>query len=274
MTPSRSSTSSWSTAATPSPTRCSSTSPRRWRATAGCGSRSTPCTAWFSSPPTAPCSKRSSAARRCSRSSASASTPTPSPCTPSERGHLKQVLLKLGWPAEDLAGYVDGEAHAIGLVEDGWSMRNYQREAVEGFWHGGSGVVVLPCGAGKTIVGAAAMARGAGDDAHPGDEHRRGAAVAARAAQAHDADRGRDRRVLRLAQGGPTGHHRDVPGDDHAPEGRLHPPRAAGRARLGTCRVRRGAPAAGADLPDDRRPAGPPPTRPHRDARARGRPRG
>ena len=78
---------------------------------------------------------------------------------PSERGHLKQVLLKLGWPAEDLAGYVDGEAHAIALVEDGWTLRDYQRQAVEGFWHGGSGVVVLPCGAGKTIVGAAAMAR-------------------------------------------------------------------------------------------------------------------
>ena len=78
---------------------------------------------------------------------------------PSERGHLKQVLLKLGWPAEDLAGYVDGEAHPIDLREDGWSMRPYQREAVEGFWHGGSGVVVLPCGAGKTIVGAAAMAQ-------------------------------------------------------------------------------------------------------------------
>jgi DNA excision repair protein ERCC-3 len=78
---------------------------------------------------------------------------------PSERGHLKQVLLKLGWPAEDLAGYVDGEAHAIGLVEDGWEIRPYQREAVENFWHGGSGVVVLPCGAGKTIVGAAAMAQ-------------------------------------------------------------------------------------------------------------------
>ena len=77
---------------------------------------------------------------------------------PSERGHLKQVLLKLGWPAEDLAGYVDGEAHAIDLVQDGWELRAYQREAVEGFWHGGSGVVVLPCGAGKTIVGAAAMA--------------------------------------------------------------------------------------------------------------------
>jgi len=78
---------------------------------------------------------------------------------PSERGHLKQVLLKLGWPAEDLAGYVDGEAHAIALVEDGWSLRPYQREAADSFWAGGSGVVVLPCGAGKTIVGAAAMAR-------------------------------------------------------------------------------------------------------------------
>src|SRR6478752_3787941 len=78
---------------------------------------------------------------------------------PSERGHVKQVLLKLGWPAEDFAGYVDGEAHKIDLVQDGWEMRAYQREAVEGFWHGGSGVVVLPCGAGKTIVGAAAMAR-------------------------------------------------------------------------------------------------------------------
>jgi DNA excision repair protein ERCC-3 len=77
---------------------------------------------------------------------------------PSQRGNLKQALLKLGWPAEDFAGYVDGEAHAIELAEDGWQLRGYQREAVESFWHGGSGVVVLPCGAGKTIVGAAAMA--------------------------------------------------------------------------------------------------------------------
>jgi DNA excision repair protein ERCC-3 len=78
---------------------------------------------------------------------------------PSERGHLKQALLKIGWPAEDLAGYVDGEAHAISLAEDDWTLRDYQRAAVEGFWAGGSGVVVLPCGAGKTLVGAAAMAR-------------------------------------------------------------------------------------------------------------------
>jgi DNA excision repair protein ERCC-3 len=77
----------------------------------------------------------------------------------SERGRLKQALLKLGWPAEDLAGYVDGEAHAIALRENGWHLRPYQQQAVEHFWAGGSGVVVLPCGAGKTLVGAAAMAQ-------------------------------------------------------------------------------------------------------------------
>jgi DNA excision repair protein ERCC-3 len=77
---------------------------------------------------------------------------------PSERGRLKQVLLKVGWPAEDLAGYVDGEHHPIALREDGWALRDYQRRAASAFWAGGSGVVVLPCGAGKTLVGAAAMA--------------------------------------------------------------------------------------------------------------------
>ena len=76
----------------------------------------------------------------------------------SERGRLKQALLKVGWPAEDLAGYVDGQAHDIELNQDGWTLRDYQRESVENFWAGGSGVVVLPCGAGKTLVGAAAMA--------------------------------------------------------------------------------------------------------------------
>ena len=78
---------------------------------------------------------------------------------PSERGRLKQELLKVGWPAEDLAGYVDGEAHPIALEETDWSLRDYQRFAADSFWEGGSGVVVLPCGAGKTMVGAAAMAK-------------------------------------------------------------------------------------------------------------------
>ncbi len=77
---------------------------------------------------------------------------------PSQRGQIKQSLLRLGWPAEDFAGYVDGQAHEISLVQKDWKIRPYQELAAEGFWHGGSGVVVLPCGAGKTIVGAAAMA--------------------------------------------------------------------------------------------------------------------
>ncbi|MEO0011438.1 MAG: hypothetical protein RIQ39_1027 [Actinomycetota bacterium] len=77
---------------------------------------------------------------------------------PSQRGAIKQSLLRLGWPAEDFAGYVDGQAHPIELKQNGWKIREYQEHAAEGFWHGGSGVVVLPCGAGKTIVGAAAMA--------------------------------------------------------------------------------------------------------------------
>ncbi|MET3467104.1 DNA repair helicase XPB [Microbacterium sp. 1262] len=74
------------------------------------------------------------------------------------RGQIKQELLKIGWPAEDLAGFTPGTPHEIELHEDGWSLRPYQRKAVDIFTEGGSGVVVLPCGAGKTLVGAAAMA--------------------------------------------------------------------------------------------------------------------
>lgn len=105
---------------------------------------------------------------------------------PSERGELKFRLLKLGHPVADHAGYVDGEAHTIdlnyheapadspgsggtgagsakadevtGRAEE-WHLRPYQEEAVQTFMRGESGVVVLPCGAGKTIVGAATMAQ-------------------------------------------------------------------------------------------------------------------
>ncbi|WP_427870676.1 DNA repair helicase XPB [Leucobacter luti] len=74
------------------------------------------------------------------------------------RGELKQQLVARGWPAEDLAGYTPGEPYEIALEEKGWSLRDYQAKAVEAFERSGSGVVVLPCGAGKTIVGAASMA--------------------------------------------------------------------------------------------------------------------
>jgi len=77
---------------------------------------------------------------------------------PWARGELKQQLLKLGWPAEDLAGYTPGTPHEIALNEENWSLREYQKDAVRSFFENGSGVVVLPCGAGKTLVGAGAMA--------------------------------------------------------------------------------------------------------------------
>ncbi len=82
--------------------------------------------------------------------------------TPVNRGILKQALVQAGWPAEDLAGYVEGEAFAIMMREDVFDVRDYQREAADAFYaggdvRGGSGVIVLPPGSGKTIVGIVAM---------------------------------------------------------------------------------------------------------------------
>jgi len=84
---------------------------------------------------------------------------------PAMRGHIKQAMIRLGFPVEDLAGYVEGGELDIALAEhDGFRVRPYQTAAVDAFWaggsrKGGSGVIVLPCGAGKTIVAMAAMAR-------------------------------------------------------------------------------------------------------------------
>ncbi|WP_165219450.1 DNA repair helicase XPB [Aquisphaera insulae] len=84
------------------------------------------------------------------------------------RGVLKQALIAVGYPAEDVAGYTPGAALPVNLraaAKSGhpFHVRDYQRGAVEAFHaggdvKGGSGVIVLPCGAGKTIVGLAALA--------------------------------------------------------------------------------------------------------------------
>ena len=97
-----------------------------------------------------------------------ASTPEGIAVEEHRRGEVKQALVKAGWPVEDLAGYVEGAPLAVVLRErstDGrpFALRDYQREAVAAFHRdghasGGSGVVVLPCGAGKTVVGIGAMA--------------------------------------------------------------------------------------------------------------------
>jgi DNA excision repair protein ERCC-3 len=88
---------------------------------------------------------------------------------PSERGRLKQALLKFGLPVEDLAGYAEGAPLPLALRQEttdgaAFALRDYQHDAVETFWagggpRGGSGVLVLPCGAGKTVIGLGVMAR-------------------------------------------------------------------------------------------------------------------
>lgn len=85
------------------------------------------------------------------------------------RGLLKQALIKIGFPVEDVAGYVDGASLPIELRDTAlsgkpFSLRAYQRDAVSVFYaggsaRGGSGVLVLPCGAGKTVIGIATLAR-------------------------------------------------------------------------------------------------------------------
>lgn len=88
--------------------------------------------------------------------------------SPENRGNIKSALIKIGFPVEDLAGYADGAPLDIAIRETSLSsrpfaLRHYQKESVDAFYlngsnRGGSGVIVLPCGAGKTIVAIGAMA--------------------------------------------------------------------------------------------------------------------
>ena len=84
-----------------------------------------------------------------------------------DRGKIKQVLIKIGYPAEDLAGYIKGEQVSFSVLDvtqagERFMFRPYQKQAADTFYAGGSerggaGVIVLPCGAGKTIVGISCM---------------------------------------------------------------------------------------------------------------------
>ena len=86
---------------------------------------------------------------------------------PMSRGTMKEALIKMGYPCEDLAGYTVGDPLDFSLnpaTKEGhpFSLRPYQLAARDAFWaagsaRGGSGVVVLPCGAGKTMVGMGVM---------------------------------------------------------------------------------------------------------------------
>ncbi len=86
---------------------------------------------------------------------------------PEERGNIKNALIKIGFPVEDLAGYVEGAPLSLSLrrkmLSGGvFKLRKYQREAIDAYHakgtnRGGSGIIVLPCGAGKTVVGIGAI---------------------------------------------------------------------------------------------------------------------
>jgi len=83
------------------------------------------------------------------------------------RGNLKQALIKLGFPVDDRGGYLTGDSLEVKLLEETgagrpFELRPYQREAADAFFakgtvSGGNGVVVLPCGAGKTVTAMAVM---------------------------------------------------------------------------------------------------------------------
>ena len=88
---------------------------------------------------------------------------------PAKRGHIKKALTEIGFPAEDLAGYSTGDYLSLELQQVSrrgmqFSLRDYQAESVDAFYakgsvYGGCGTIVLPCGAGKTLVGIGAMSR-------------------------------------------------------------------------------------------------------------------
>lgn len=84
------------------------------------------------------------------------------------RGLLKMHLTNAGFPIEDLAGYLSGDPLPLALrsktlSQNDFVLRDYQKEAAQVFFasgseKGGSGVIVLPCGSGKTVIGMAVMA--------------------------------------------------------------------------------------------------------------------
>src|SRR5947209_15468463 len=83
------------------------------------------------------------------------------------RGLVKQALVKVGFPVEDLAGYITGDPfeqrlREVTLSGEPFVLRHYQEDAINAFHaggsaRGGSGVIVLPCGAGKTVIGMGVM---------------------------------------------------------------------------------------------------------------------
>lgn len=89
---------------------------------------------------------------------------------PIYRGHIKLALINIGYPVRDLAGYKEGEKYSFNIRKklasngEDFILRDYQKDSVDAFYangkpEGGAGVIALPCGTGKTIVGLEVMHR-------------------------------------------------------------------------------------------------------------------
>ena len=227
-----------------------------------------------SSAPTRRCSKNWPASPRCATTSANASTRTSFLVDPAHRGVLKQALIAVGYPAEDLAGYTEGAALADEPADDLPQRSALHRPRLPARGRptsstpaatcaAASGVIVLPCGAGKTIVGIAAMAL-----------MQRSTLVLTTGITAvkqwrreildkTDLHRGPGRRVHRRDQGNRPGHAGHLP-DPHAPQRQdrgVSPLQTVRQARLGPDHLRRGASAARPGLPRHGPDPGPPPAR-------------
>ncbi len=127
------------------------------------------------------------------------------------RGHIKQALIKIGFPVEDLAGYEEGEPCPINLRDislkgQSFEIRDYQHSAIKAFYRGGgadggSGIIVLPCGAGKTIVAIGEMALQKTAHPHSCDQHRGPSSVREELLDKTDWSRTMIRRILRRIEG-------------------------------------------------------------------------
>ena len=246
------------------------------------------CRRCASSAPTCRCSKNWPASPRSATTSATRLDKTSFLVDAGHRGVLKQALITVGYPAEDLAGYTEGDAAADEAAHRGAGPACRSTSATTsatpatifyagGDVRGGSGVIVLPCGAGKTIVGIAAMAlmqrktlvlttgitavkQWHREILDKTDLDRRTRSPSTPASRKEIA----------------AGHPGDLP-DPVAPQRQdrgVPALRALRQARLGPHHLRRGPPAARAGLPRHRPDPGPPPARPDRHAGPRGRPRG
>ena len=152
---------------------------------------------------------------------------------PSERGRSSRCCSRSAGPPRTWPATSTARRTRSSLRQDGWHLRDYQQMAADSFWAGGSGVVVLPCGAGKTMVGAAAMAKAGATtlilvtNTVAGRQWKRELIARTSLTEEEIGEYSGERKEIR------PGHHRDLPGDHPPHQGRIQAPRAVRRRDWG-----------------------------------------